>query len=66
MDVVEDNIKMGLAVTIYGYEDGMTSSAFTYKGEESNIMLREVRSEKFIVFTSYHILTLIVLMWRIG
>jgi len=54
--VVEDNIKMGLAVTFYVYEDRMASRTFTYKGEERKIMLREIRSEKFIVFTSYRML----------
>lgn len=54
--VVEDNIKIGLTVTFYVYEDRMTSSTFTYKGEESSIKLREIRSEKLIVFTSYHML----------
>jgi len=53
---VEDNIEIGLTVTFYVYEDRMTSSTFTYKGEESNINLREIRSEKLIVFTSYSML----------
>lgn len=56
MYVVEDNIKIGLIVTFYVYEDKMTSSTFTYKGEESNINLREIRSEKLIIFTSYQLL----------
>jgi len=47
---------MGLAVTFYVYEDRMASRTFMCKGEESNTMLREIRSEKFIVFTSYYML----------
>lgn len=45
-NVVEDNIKISLILTFYVYEDRMTSSTFTYKGEESNIKLREIRNEK--------------------
>lgn len=56
MYVVEDNIKMGLTAKFYVYEDRITSSSFTYKGDESKIKFREIRSEKFIDFTSYHML----------
>ena len=56
MYVIEDNIKMGLTVTFYVYENRITSSTFTYKRKESNIKLREIRSENFIVVTSYHML----------
>lgn len=52
---MEDNIKIGLTVTFYVYEDRMTSSTFTYKGEESNIKLREIRSEKFSFYFLSHV-----------
>jgi hypothetical protein len=56
MYVVEDNIQMDLTVTFYVYENIITRSIITYKEKEGNINLREIRSEKLIDFTSYHML----------
>lgn len=56
MYVVEGNIKMDLTVTFYVYDNRMASSIFTYKEEESNINLREICSEKVIIFTPYQML----------
>jgi hypothetical protein len=36
MYVVEDNIKVGLTVAFYVYEDRMTSSAFTQGGRKQH------------------------------